>query len=103
MKDFYTNQRSTWEKLQKAMEGFKPNRQELEKDADAAQALARMDEIISAGRPYGMIKEVEDLLERARKVNEASWRSVKPIPSRPWTTRSERSWKSSINTRQIPT
>lgn len=70
LKDFYTNQRSTWEKLQKGMEGFKPNRQELEKDADAAQALARMDEILSAKRPYGMIKEVEGLLERVRKVNE---------------------------------
>jgi len=70
LKDFYTNQRTTWEKLQKAVESCKPNRPELEKDADAAQALARMDEIRSAKRPYGMIKEVEELLERVKKVND---------------------------------
>ncbi|HLA26493.1 MAG TPA: BREX system P-loop protein BrxC [Syntrophales bacterium] len=70
LKDFYTNQRTTWEKLQKAVESYKPNRQELEKDTAAAQALARMDEILSAKRPYGMIKEVDGLLERVKKVND---------------------------------
>ncbi len=72
LSDFYTNQKATWVKLQKAMEGFfKLNRQELDKDEKARQALARMDEILSAKRPYSMIKEVEGLLNIVDTVNDA--------------------------------
>ncbi len=71
LKDFYSNQRATWEKLQNAVNSiFKPNRQELEKDSAAKQALIRMDEILSAKRPYGMIKEVEGLFNTVSAVNE---------------------------------
>ena len=70
LKDFYTNQRPTWEKLQKAMDGFKPNRQELEKDSSAQQALVRMDQIHTAKSPYGIIKEIEGLVATVRAVNE---------------------------------
>lgn len=72
LKDFYSNQRVTWEKLQNAVNSiFKPNRQELDKDPSAKQALVRMDEILSAKRPYGMIKEVEGLINTTRTVNDS--------------------------------
>jgi hypothetical protein len=52
------------------MEGFKPNRRELEKDSTAQQALGRMDQILAAKSPYGLIKEVEGLVAAVRTVNE---------------------------------
>lgn len=67
---FYTTQKPTWDKLQNVMDGvFKANRQELEKDSEAKKALARMDEILKAPRPYGMIKEVEGLIGTVSAVN----------------------------------
>lgn len=67
---FYTTQKPTWDKLQIAMDGvFKANRLELEKDFEANKALARMDEILKAPRPYGMIKEVEGLIGTVSAVN----------------------------------
>lgn len=67
---FYTTQKPTWDKLQNAMDGvYKANRQELEKDSEAKKALARMDEILKASRPYGMIKEVEGLIGTVSAVN----------------------------------
>lgn len=69
--DFYTNQRTTWERLRKAMEGvFNLNRQELEKDDTVRQALVRMDQILTAPRPYGMLKEVDALISTVQKVND---------------------------------
>jgi len=67
---FYATQKPTWDKLQNTMDGvFKANRQELEKDSEAKKALARMDEILKAPRPYGMIKEVEGLIGIVSAVN----------------------------------
>jgi hypothetical protein len=67
---FYTTQRPTWEKLQISMDGlFKANRQELEKDAEAKKALARLDEILKAPRPYGMIKDIAGLVSTVSAVN----------------------------------
>lgn len=69
---FYTTQKPAWDKLQAAMDGiFKANRQELEKDSEAKKALARMGEILTASRPYGMIKEVEGLITTVSAVNTA--------------------------------
>lgn len=67
---FYTTQKPTWEKLQSCMDGiFKANRQELEKDTEAKKALQRMDDILKAARPYGMIKNVEGLISTVSAVN----------------------------------
>lgn len=67
---FYTTQKTTWEKLQSCMDGvLKANRQELEKDAVAKKALLRLDEILKAPRPYGLIKEIEGLLATVSAVN----------------------------------
>lgn len=67
---FYTTQKPIWDKLQTYMDGdFKANRQELEKDADAKKALIRLDEILKAPRPYGMIKDIEGLVAAIAVVN----------------------------------
>lgn len=70
LSDFYTNQRATWEKLQKAMRGsFKDNRQVLEVDADVKAALVRMDEILAAERPYGILRETDALIQTVNNFN----------------------------------
>ena len=67
---FYSTQKPTWDKLQSAMDGiFKANRQELEKDSETKKALVRMDEILRALKPYGMIKEVEGLISTVSAFN----------------------------------
>jgi len=71
LKDFYTNQKSTWETLRKAMDRFKPNQSTLEKDMDADKAMQRMSQILSAPSPYGMLKDVNDLVSRVEAVNNA--------------------------------
>ncbi len=66
---FYTHQRSTWEKLHQAYEEFQLNRLELDRDSQAALALTRMNEILKAPNPYGLIKEAEDLIATVSRVN----------------------------------
>lgn len=71
LNSFYSTQRPTWEKLQSYMDGaFKSNRQELEKDQDVLKALYRMDEILKAQRPYGMLKEVDGLINTVSVYND---------------------------------
>ena len=55
LEHFFDYQRPTWEKLRKAHVAFQLNRLELEKDAQAGSALKRMQEILSARSPYGLI------------------------------------------------
>jgi len=71
LSDFYTNQKSIWETLRKAMEKFKPNQGALEKDIDADKAMQRMNQILSAPNPYGMLKDVNDLVSKVEAVNNA--------------------------------
>lgn len=68
--DFYTHQRSTWEKLKDAVKLFMPNKSALDKHPDAERALKRMLEIADAPGPYPMLKEVEGLISKVEKVNE---------------------------------
>jgi hypothetical protein len=70
LKDFYNNQRMTWETLSSAMDRFQPNRTALEKDSEADKALQRMAEILNAAGPYGMLKEVNSLIAKVETVNE---------------------------------
>ncbi len=49
---------------------FRLNRQELEKDDTARQSLVRMDQILSAPKPYGILKEVDTLISAVKKVND---------------------------------
>ena len=50
---------------------FKLNRLELERDAQAAPALRRVQEILSAPCPYGLIKDAEGLIATVSTVNSA--------------------------------
>ena len=69
LEHFYDHQKPTWEKLRKAHGAFQLNRLELEKDAQAGPALKRMQEILSARSPYGLIKEADALINTVSAVN----------------------------------
>jgi len=71
LKDFYNNQRQTWDKLRDAMNKFKPNRTALEKNPDAGKALQRMTQILRAPNPYTMLKEANVLISSVQGVNDA--------------------------------
>lgn len=71
IRDFYTNQKPTWELLKKAADEFKPNRPILEKDSVAAKNLEKMDEILQAPRPYGMLSSSAGLILEIREKNDA--------------------------------
>ena len=68
---FYTHQRPTWENLRKASERFGLNKLELERDAQAGPALGRMQEILAAPSPYGLIKDADALINTVQAVNSA--------------------------------
>jgi hypothetical protein len=69
--NFYTSQKSTWDKLRKAQQDFQLNRQKLEKDIDAARALTRMDAILDARAPYSLLREADALIQLVSKINDA--------------------------------
>jgi hypothetical protein len=71
LRNFYTTQKPTWEKLRQAHAKFDLNRQELVKDADAAANLKRMEEILGNTAPYGMIKDADGLIAKVNAVNDA--------------------------------
>lgn len=71
LRNFYESQKPVWEKLRAAKHSFDLNRYELQKDEDAARALKRIDEILSAEKPYGMIKDAGTLIGRVEEVNKA--------------------------------
>lgn len=71
LEHFYEHQKPTWEKLRKANTAFQLNRLELEKDAQAGPALKRMQEILAAACPYGLIKEADALISMVDGVNAA--------------------------------
>jgi hypothetical protein len=66
---FYEHQRSTWESLLKGLEAMSPNRSEIARDAQAAAAFTELETIRTAPQPYGMIKNVSDLLQTVSAVN----------------------------------
>ena len=68
--NFYTSQRPAWEKLRRAYEAFDINRQQLVKDDDAAANLKRIEEILKADAPYGMIKDAGGLIGKVSAVND---------------------------------
>jgi len=71
LEHFYDHQKPTWEKLRKAHAAFQLNRLELEKDAKAGPALKRMQEVLSAKSPYGLVKEADALISTVSAVNSA--------------------------------
>lgn len=69
LEHFYEHQRPTWEKLRKGYNSFQLNKLELEKDEQAGPALRRMQEILSAKSPYGLVKEADTLITSVDAVN----------------------------------
>ena len=67
---FYEHQRPIWDKLRAASDQFRLNQMELERDDAAGSALRRMNEILSAPNPYGLLKEAEDLIRTVSEVNQ---------------------------------
>ena len=70
LRGFYTNQKHSWENLRAAVDELSQNRLQLEADAQAGPALARLEEIQTAPRPYGLLPEVAELTHKARSVND---------------------------------
>ena len=69
LQNFYETQKPAWEKLRAARQAFDLNRYELVKDDDAAAGLKRIEEILSAEAPYGLIKEADKLIARVGEIN----------------------------------
>jgi hypothetical protein len=69
LEHFYEHQRPTWDKLRLRCDRFKLNSLELGRDEKAGPALKRMQEILSASSPYGIIKEAEGLITTVDGVN----------------------------------
>ena len=80
LKEFYTNQKHTWESLTRTVQVLKQNRMQLEGHAQAGPALQRMEEILRHKTPYGMLHEVADLSHTATAANDALVQSTrKPV------------------------
>ncbi|MBF0239771.1 MAG: BREX system P-loop protein BrxC [SAR324 cluster bacterium] len=71
LRDFYQNQKSTWERLLQAHQQFGMNQKDLQKDPKAASALQSMEDILNLPHPYNRIKEVDGLIATLTPVNEA--------------------------------
>jgi len=71
LRNFYDHQRQTWDKLRQAEARFQPNRSWLDQDDVAAKALTRIQEILSAPAPYGLVKEAEGLIQTIEQINQA--------------------------------
>ena len=67
---FYKNQRRSWEALREAVTKLGQNRLQLDPHPKAGPALARMEEILKAERPYGMLQESQGLIHTASEVND---------------------------------
>jgi hypothetical protein len=69
LQDFYENQKTVWERLRDALDGFAVNSGELEKDQVASAALGQMRTILNASSPYGLLKTVDGLIQQVQTVN----------------------------------
>ena len=69
LEHFYSHQKAAWESLLKARAAFALNKFDLEKDEQAGPALRRIEEILSAKKPYGLIKKANGLIGTVEGVN----------------------------------
>ena len=67
---FYDRQKPIWDKLLSARERYNQNKSQLEQDSTARDALKRIETIVSAPAPYGLLKETDKLLRTVDSVNE---------------------------------
>ncbi len=67
---FYKNQYTTWQRLSTALNGsFKANRNALEKDQTAQQALRELEVIYANPRPYSELHCIMPLIETVEAIN----------------------------------
>lgn len=71
IRNFYQTQRPAWDRLRKAFGEFQLNRQELEREPEAASGLKRIEELLESSAPYGQIHQADDLIAKVGVVNEA--------------------------------
>ena len=69
LQDFYERQKPVWDRLREAMDSFTVNRAGLEKDEAASAALGQMQTILKAPSPYGLLKNVDGLIQTVQTVN----------------------------------
>jgi hypothetical protein len=66
--EFFSNQLETWQQLQLALRRIEINKQALEKDDKAKQALAELQNIETAESPYGLLHKVTGLISTVETV-----------------------------------
>lgn len=69
LSNFFSKQRPLWDELRKAMERFRLNDMELQRDPEAAAALQRMNQILQSASPNKIISEVRALIDKVNAVN----------------------------------
>ncbi|MAY26112.1 MAG: hypothetical protein CMK02_07435 [Polycyclovorans sp.] len=69
LKDFFGSQKEAWDRLKLASQHFGLNRSKLEKDAQASPALQRIELILNADAPYGLLREADGLISTVEKAN----------------------------------
>lgn len=71
LENFFETQFSTWQKLARALnQEFDRNRNALEKDDKAKQALQKLEAIYNNTRPYKDIRNINPLIAQVAKVND---------------------------------
>ncbi len=70
LQDFYTNQKSTWDRLRNAFRALSQNQLQLNKHAEGGPALSKMGEILAARSPYKLLHQVAGLIQTAEAANE---------------------------------
>ena len=69
LKNFYDNQKLSWDKLRGAVQELEQNRLQLDPHPEAGPALNKMQEILRMPRPYGLLHQVTGLIDSARSIN----------------------------------
>jgi hypothetical protein len=66
---FFTNQQTSWKKLQESFGLYSQNSLQLEENMEVKAALVRMGEIANSSSPYVMLHEVNDLVHTVSEEN----------------------------------
>ena len=62
LRDFFQTQKPVWKRLLAALNRYQSSRSSLQKDAQAAEALKKLESIRSHQEPYNLIKDIDGLL-----------------------------------------
>ncbi|EIJ36722.1 BREX system P-loop protein BrxC [Thiothrix nivea] len=77
--NFYNSQFQTWQTLATALHNqFKDNRQALEKDDTARNAVAELEGIYNSASPYGQLRRISPLIEQVQKINQQLLEEKRP-------------------------